>query len=748
MSTLQEWQKGNKSLETELANKPTGYVGARVSKKFLTDCYARGVVRGAVECVNLLTKFQPQDVLSAETVRTAPTASLAATHAINLLNAASKGERWPSEPTRIQLDQRDYRNKRQTTALPWWTAYGNRGKDPRVHELSAFEFMRYYDFKPARHPFVLKDAGDGHWHAPLTTAGEKKLRAQSKAKLEPGKDYIIKESTINDDWITMGTGAMVQRLRHDWIITPRFRPHVPVIYTSTSSLRQEQDQAQLLLLLFCPFTLNDKDATEFVPFICDIKTEKMRDWMHAMRIWLARGLPTESLRRWVANFCFVYFMPRSLSSAADLEENSDNELSSDSEVEFDDDDLLEATATHVRGAGHEDDEHGHQHVTPQHAMTMQAFSIARRFWLDGDSKNASAQHRYESFKTTTHIKDQREAIAAAKASRRKGAPSSDGRPATAHGVIEPSVKEVKIISRKTLVDWLDSEAVAGSTNAEQQEFLTIIVNKIIAEYGLGDLIGDAHGHDFQEPLGWLLHGGPGTGKTHALHFVRQLFADVVGYKEGIDFVVTTFQAVNAADVQGSTIHQAFGLHIGKFANNAEASTLTSKRLAQLRWIIIDEISMVSARLLAQLERRLRDVIPTASEFKCNAEGQVRSFAGVNIIFLGDFHQLPPPEGGFLADIPHEHRADALTKIPDYLIEAGRSLIWHGPVAGVTELWQKERCKDEWWNEVVDELRQGPSKRATCQHRSPPPPNKRQARKRTPTRRKSANARRDLRTPSS
>ena len=703
---LQEWQKGNKSLEAEIANKPAGYVGARVSKKFLTDCYARGVTRGAVECANLLTKFQPQDPLSAETIRTAQTASLVTTHGINVLNAAAKGERWPSEPTRVQLDQRDYRNQQQITTLPWWTAYANRGKDPRVHELSAFEFMRYYDFRPARHPVVTKDAGNGFWHAQLTSAGEKKIRTHSKAKLEPGKDYVIRESTADDEWITMGTGTMVKRLRHDWIIVPRFRPYVPVVYTSTSSLRQEQDQAQLLLLLFCPFTLNEEDATEFVPFICDIMTDKMRDWMHAMRIWLARGLPTESLRRWVANFCFVYFMPRSLSSAADLEENSDNELSSDSEVEFDDDDLLEATATHVRGARQEDDEHGHQHVTPQHAMTMQAFSIARRFWLDGESENASAQHRYEGFKATNCIKAQREAIAAAKASRRKGGPASDGKPATADGVIEPSVKEVKIISRKTLVDWLDSEAVAGSTNAEQHEFLTIIANKIIAEYGLGDLIGDTAGHDFQEPLGWLLHGGPGTGKTHALHFVRQLFADVVGYKEGIDFVVTTFQAVNAADVQGSTIHQAFGLHIGKFANNAEASTLTSKRLAQLRWIIIDEISMVSARLLAQLERRLRDVIPTASEFKCNTEGQVRSFAGVNIIFLGDFHQLPPPEGGFLADIPHEHRADALTKIPDYLIEAGRSLIWHGAVAGVTELWQKERCKDEWWNEVVDELRQG------------------------------------------
>ena len=33
-------------------------------------------------------------------------------------------------------------------------------------------------------------------------------------------------------------------------------------------------------------------------------------------------------------------------------------------------------------------------------------------------------------------------------------------------------------------------------------------------------------------------------------------------------------------------------------------------------------------------------------------------------------------------------------------------LWGGAIQGVTELKQRERCKDDWWNEVVDELRAG------------------------------------------
>eukprot|EP00971_Amphidinium_carterae_P129433 2563678-Amphidinium_carterae.1 len=207
----------------------------------------------------------------------------------------------------------------------------------------------------------------------------------------------------------------------------------------------------------------------------------------------------------------------------------------------------------------------------------------------------------------------------------------------------------------------------------------------------------------QEPLVLLPHGPPGTGKSHALRILRDLFNNILGYTQGIEYEITAFQAVNAADIGGKTIHHAFGLNVSKYTGDEVVSRETAKRLAHLRWLIIDEISMVNARLFAQLEQRLRAVIPSANAWKHDENGDVRPFAGVNVLLLGDFHQLPPPDGGFLADIPNSLRGQA-GKTPDPLADYGRELMWR--VQGVTELTDRERCRDEWWNEVVDELRLG------------------------------------------
>jgi DNA replication protein DnaC len=49
-----------------------------------------------------------------------------------------------------------------------------------------------------------------------------------------------------------------------------------------------------------------------------------------------------------------------------------------------------------------------------------------------------------------------------------------------------------------------------------------------------------------EPLRWVLHGGPGTGKSHTLKFLRQeLFEKVLGWHHGVDFQIVSFQAVIA-----------------------------------------------------------------------------------------------------------------------------------------------------------------------------------------------------------
>ena len=55
-----------------------------------------------------------------------------------------------------------------------------------------------------------------------------------------------------------------------------------------------------------------------------------------------------------------------------------------------------------------------------------------------------------------------------------------------------------------------------------------------------------------------------------------------------------------------------------------------------RWLIIDEISMVSAKLLANLDMKLRSTIREKGTAKIDGYGLERPFDGLNVLLVGDF----------------------------------------------------------------------------------------------------------------
>ena len=87
-------------------------------------------------------------------------------------------------------------------------------------------------------------------------------------------------------------------------------------------------------------------------------------------------------------------------------------------------------------------------------------------------------------------------------------------------------------------------------------------------------------------------------------------------------------------------------------DNGRASQQTvAKWVSRWRWLFIDDISMVSAQLLADVDIKLRSairgVVPSNGK---NPDG-TRPFGGLNVLSCVDFGRFRPLVPGFLANFP-------------------------------------------------------------------------------------------------
>lgn len=131
-----------------------------------------------------------------------------------------------------------------------------------------------------------------------------------------------------------------------------------------------------------------------------------------------------------------------------------------------------------------------------------------------------------------------------------------------------------------------------------------------------------------------LAGAGGTGKTTVIKAICDYF-DAIGKRDTI--LVLAYTGIAASNISGSTIHSMCGFGFGKEGQKREHLSGTTLAQLQERWskieyVIIDEISTIGQKLLARLHACIK--IAKAVE---NDE----PFAGMNILFAGDFMQLPP-----------------------------------------------------------------------------------------------------------
>lgn len=128
----------------------------------------------------------------------------------------------------------------------------------------------------------------------------------------------------------------------------------------------------------------------------------------------------------------------------------------------------------------------------------------------------------------------------------------------------------------------------------------------------------------------FLTGEPGSGKTHTVNrYVRYL------RDRGVEPAITASTGIAATHIHGMTLHSWSGIGIRRHLTDGEITDIArgryiARRIKNCRTLIIDEVSMIDGDTLDMVERVCR-----------RARRSEEPWGGMQVVFVGDFFQLPP-----------------------------------------------------------------------------------------------------------
>ena len=187
-------------------------------------------------------------------------------------------------------------------------------------------------------------------------------------------------------------------------------------------------------------------------------------------------------------------------------------------------------------------------------------------------------------------------------------------------------------SRPTIISDEELNERINSLNQKQREIFDVVYTwgKTYVQYSKLD-----RGSDVQ-PLCIFLTGNGGCGKSFLVKCLYEALNKVLSYngdnsKTKVMLLAPT--GVAAININGTTIHTGLGIPCTNFhpLGDRQRTNLRMK-LENVSAIFIDEISMVSAKLLLQIHQRLCEIFGKSDSIP---------FAGKTIIVSGDLYQLPP-----------------------------------------------------------------------------------------------------------
>ncbi|XP_058811059.1 uncharacterized protein LOC131675952 [Topomyia yanbarensis] len=167
-------------------------------------------------------------------------------------------------------------------------------------------------------------------------------------------------------------------------------------------------------------------------------------------------------------------------------------------------------------------------------------------------------------------------------------------------------------------------AMVRTTSAEQRDLVLEVIDRLHAFDGSS------------KPLQIFFTGPAGCGKTFTLRILMETynrFSQAHNSQENA-YVACASTGKAAVAINGTTVHSAFRITMSR-RNNAslsfEALQLYRNAFANVKAVIVDEVSMIGADVLNNVHTRLQNITGNYDD----------PFGGSDIIFCGDLRQLPP-----------------------------------------------------------------------------------------------------------
>jgi ATP-dependent DNA helicase PIF1 len=168
----------------------------------------------------------------------------------------------------------------------------------------------------------------------------------------------------------------------------------------------------------------------------------------------------------------------------------------------------------------------------------------------------------------------------------------------------------------------------GPLNTEQRKLYDVVTAQYVQELAGND----------PRPLLLNVDGVAGSGKTFTLLKACARLQELAEWSgKGNPVVRAAPTGVAAFNIVGRTLHSLFRLPVKQKTSDLSTATLQSLQalFQHVRFVIIDEKSMIDLKILSIIDDRLRLIFPDSGD---------QAFGGVNVLLCGDFFQLPPVNG--------------------------------------------------------------------------------------------------------